>query len=85
MTSDRVFCVSSPEAAAMDDGEFWDHVAESILGNHVAPSPDDEEWEPINDLPVSPCGVCGTSETSCGYDEAGRPWVHCDEESSDDQ
>jgi len=29
------------------------------------------------DLPVTPCDVCGATEASCGYDEAGLPYVHC--------
>ena len=75
----RHLCPVADERDAMTDGEYWDDVAESILGNHMAQVFDDEDgpWDPTTDLPVEPCEVCGTAETACGYDESGLPYVHC--------
>jgi hypothetical protein len=78
--SDRPFrhlCHEADKRDAMTDDEFWDHVAESILGNHMAQVFDDEDYDITTDLPVQPCDVCGTAEAACGYDEFGRSYVHC--------
>lgn len=80
MSTVRPFRGLCPEADlrdAMTDDEFWAHIYPS-----ERPEPDIEdpnEPELVSDLPVTPCEVCGATETSCGYDETGRPWVHCDD------
>ena len=73
----RHLCAVADERDAMTDGEYWDDVAQSILGNHMAQVFDDEDYDPSTDLPVEPCSVCGAAETACGYDESGLPYVHC--------
>jgi hypothetical protein len=66
-----------PSTGEVSNAEFWDHVAESTLGNHMAQVFDDEDYDITTDLPVQPCDVCGTAEAACGYDEFGRSYVHC--------
>jgi hypothetical protein len=35
------------------------------------------------DLVFEDCPVCGTDEPICGYDDAGRPYVHTDPDEAD--
>jgi hypothetical protein len=78
-TQDRPFRHLCPEADlrdAMSDGEFWDHVAESILGPGSEPDTDDMEPVGYDELDIlAPCEVCGESG-ACGYDSEGRPLIH---------
>lgn len=71
--SEAPFCASSPEAAAMDDGEFWDNVASSIMSD---PYPHDPSHEAIDAfLHGDPCEECG-AVGACGWDSEGRPLIH---------
>lgn len=63
------FCASSPEAAALTDGEFWAHVYPD------APDDVDPDPEDIAPLPLPACPVCG-SITECAIDDEGRALIH---------
>ena len=75
-TDSVAFCASSPEAALLDDGEFW---------HRVFNRDDDYEFDDTPALPslASPCPLCG-SAGACGYDEQGRALIHSLNEEDDD-
>jgi hypothetical protein len=73
--SDRPFRHLCPEADQRDvlsDNEFWGRV----FNQEGMPEPD-ETGDPPEGMPVEQCQVCGATETSCGYDDTGRPYIHC--------
>jgi hypothetical protein len=68
------------EGDAMDDGEFWDHVAKNLLGEGGEPDTDDMEPVGYDELDIlAPCVDCGESGP-CGYDAEGRPLIHATSE-----
>jgi hypothetical protein len=71
-----VFCASSPEAAMLSDGEFWDRVFNRGEPTEPPqPTVDDiERWE-LQDRMGGPCPECG-EVGACAYDDEGRALVH---------
>lgn len=70
----RDLCPEADRRDAMDDGEFWDTVAQNILGNHY-PDTDDDFDPPEVTAQLGPCPECGEMG-ACAYDDEGRALVH---------
>lgn len=71
-------CPEAATRAAMDDGEFWEHVLlgpEAVAQHEV----DISECEPPDDVSaltaLQPCPECGELG-ACAYDDLGRPLIH---------
>lgn len=87
--ADTPFCASSPEAAAMDDGEFWETIeaqrhgmtVEEMRARDFDPAVEWENYDPTPDeieryqFDNNPCPLCGSLE-ACGSDDEGRPMIH---------
>lgn len=75
--TDRPFRHLCPEADArdaMDDGEFWAHVAKNLGAIDAEEFPvDGDDLRALGD--AEPCEVCGETG-ACGYDAEGRPMIH---------
>ncbi len=71
----RHLCPQADELDAMTDEEFWQRVADNILG----PQWDDDDAGVDIDaaLNVGICGTCG-SGGACAYDSEGRALIHAD-------
>ena len=71
----RHLCPEADERDAMTDQEFWQRVADSILG----PQWDDDDAGPDLDaaLNVGVCRTCGANG-ACAYDSEGRALIHAD-------
>ena len=76
----RPLCPEADKRAAMDDGEFWDYMLNSIVPGE-APTEDGSDWEPDEDFfefepwNREPCPECG-GYGACAYDQEGRPLIH---------
>ncbi len=73
-------CPESEYRASLTDSEFWEHIY-----------PDDVEFDydfSDDDVHIglmgTTCQVCGAS-SECGWDESGRPWIHCTPQNDDDE
>lgn len=78
----RHLCPEADLRDAMTDDEFWAHVAGTLAGPDD-PDPDDlAAWEDV--LMSEPCSQCG-SVGACAYDSEGRPLIHADGFSDDDE
>lgn len=73
MSTEPTFCASSPEAAAMSDGEFWSNVYadRGDMESEQAPAIDDDLAQRL----ASPCMECGATG-ACAWDSEGRPLIH---------
>ena len=72
----RPFCASSPEAAELSDGEFWEavfHPEAEYLATYEPEAPE------AGDDYGRPCEVCGATG-ECGNDAEGRPMIHVEPE-----
>lgn len=70
-----LFCASSPEAAVISDGEFWEKVAISM---GVGGRDDDDYDDDQQTAQADPCPECGQIGP-CAYDVEGRPMIHTTE------
>ena len=76
-----------PEAEFRDslsDGEFWDYVLLGIRPGDPQPADGDDDWDPLEPVPLGVCPVCG-STTACGYDEQGRALIHASDDEDEVQ
>lgn len=75
----RHLCKEADLRDAMTDSEFWAHVF-GQRGPDIESADWEAEWEPDPEVPAigTICEVCG-SNSACGYDPEGRPWIHCTE------
>lgn len=80
MTDQQLFCASSDAAARMSDAEFWERVAASLQGTTVEEAEAMHDfYDPNDTLPdfwLAACPLCH-AEGACGYDDEGRPMIHC--------
>lgn len=73
-------CPESEYRRSLDEGDFWNYV---LLG--IKPGDRQDNYDPEDDPnfpelislePNTPCSLCGVIG-ACGYDEEGRPMIHC--------
>ena len=74
-------CPDADRLAAMDDAEFWDHIAESIhhRDGTAAYDPYDDSHQALDadlaDRNGGPCPECG-AHGACAWDAEGLPLIH---------
>lgn len=64
----------------LDDGDFWAWVLLRQAPGATDPDGYDDVDPTDTTSPghTTPCPLCGTRDSECGYDAEGRPYIHTD-------
>lgn len=77
----RHLCAEADMRDAMTDGEFWEHVDDSLARTSEEYHAWLESWsdpEAPEAAIATPCTTCGGTGP-CGYDPDGLPYIHIEE------